>query len=116
MWSAFPTTCAATSRRYGTCPFPCRRSLDGPLRLASSLEGTSGPGLTWMRMVRLLRREFDNPGSLLFDPMVVERYWRGLIGGLLLSVDHQYASELLAPARPARPEMMKRRPFSFGAM
>jgi AraC-like DNA-binding protein len=84
------------------------RPVEGPLSLASSLEGASGPGLTWVRMVRLLRREFDNPGSLLFEPMMAERYWRGLIGGLLLSVDHQYASELLAPARPALPRIVRR--------
>ena len=84
------------------------RPVRGPLRLAPSLEATSGPGLSWARMVRLLRREFDNPGSLLFEPTFVERYLRGLIGGLLLSVDHQYTSELLAPARPARPRTVRR--------
>ena len=84
------------------------RPVRGPLRLAPSFDTTSGPGLSWARMVRLLRREFDNPGSLLFEPTFVERYRHGLVGGLLLSVDHQYSSELLAPARPARPRTVRR--------
>lgn len=84
------------------------RPVRGPLRFASSLEATNGPGLTWIRTARLLHAELDNPRSLLFTPPVADRYWRWLIAGLLMSVDHQYADELTAPARAVRPRTVRR--------
>jgi AraC-like DNA-binding protein len=80
----------------------------GPLRLGPTLDTTRGPGLTWARMVNLLRREFDNPSGLLAEPLFAERFWRNLVGGLLLSVDHQYAYELTGPATPVRPRTVRR--------
>jgi AraC-like DNA-binding protein len=80
----------------------------GPLRLAPTLDTTRGPGLTWARMATVLRRELDNPGGLIYRPAFAERFWRGLVDGLLLSVDHQYADELAGPVVPVRPRTVRR--------
>jgi AraC-like DNA-binding protein len=80
----------------------------GPVRLAPALDTTRGPGLTWARMATLLRRELDNPGGLIYRPAFAERFWRGLVDGLLLSVDHQYADELAGPVSPVRPRTVRR--------
>jgi AraC-like DNA-binding protein len=80
----------------------------GPVRLGPSLDTTCGPGLTWARMLNLLRRESDNPSGLLAQPLFAERFWRNLVCGLLLSVDHQYAHELTGPATPVRPRTVRR--------
>jgi AraC-like DNA-binding protein len=84
------------------------RPVRGPLRLGAALEARRGPGLTWLRMAHLLRAEFDNQRSLLFEPRLADRYGHALIGGLLMAVDHQYAAELAEPARPGPPRAVRR--------
>jgi AraC-like DNA-binding protein len=95
---------AVESELEGLLGHPVR----GPLRLSPSLDTTRGPGLTWARMLALLRREFDNPNGLIYRPLFAERVWRGVIQGLLLSVDHQYADELAGPVHPVRPRTVRR--------
>jgi len=84
------------------------RPVRGPIRFGPSLDATRGAGLTWARMVNLLRTEFDNPGSGLLQPLVADRYSHGLVSGLLLAVDHPYADLLTADAPPARPRTVRR--------
>lgn len=84
------------------------RPVRGPIRFGSTLDTTHGAGLTWARMVNLLRTELDNPGSALLQPLVAERYWHGLVSGLLMAVDHQYVDALTAHVRPIRPRTVRR--------
>ncbi|WP_203708293.1 AraC family transcriptional regulator [Asanoa iriomotensis] len=84
------------------------RPVRGPIRFGASFDTTRGAGLTWARMVNLLRSEIANPHSALLQPLVAERYTQGLLGGLLFAVDHQYADALTAHAPPARPRTVRR--------
>jgi AraC-like DNA-binding protein len=84
------------------------RPVRGPIRFGASFDTTSGAGLTWARMVNLLRAEIGNPHSALLQPLVAERYSQGLLGGLLFAVDHQYADALTTHTPPARPRTVRR--------
>jgi AraC-like DNA-binding protein len=80
----------------------------GPIRFGASFDTTRGPGLTWARMINLLRSESGNPHSALLQPLIAERYSQGLIGGLLFAVDHQFADALTAHVAPVRPRTVRR--------
>ncbi|SNT36818.1 Helix-turn-helix domain-containing protein [Asanoa hainanensis] len=84
------------------------RPVSGPIRFGASFDTTHGAGLTWSRMINLLRSEVANPHSALRQPLVAERYAQGLLGGLLYAVDHQYADALTADTPPVRPRTVRR--------
>lgn len=83
-------------------------AVDGPLRLGPSLDVSTGPGLTWLRMLRMLAAEGDNPDGLLGQPLVAECLSDGLQRALLLAVDHEYREALARPHPPSRPRTVKR--------
>ncbi|MDG4827392.1 AraC family transcriptional regulator [Asanoa sp. WMMD1127] len=84
------------------------RPVRGPIRFGASFDTTRGAGLTWARMVNLLRSEIVNPQSALLQPLVAERYAHSLLDGLLLAVEHQHTEALTAHAPPVRPRTVRR--------
>ncbi|PWK50537.1 AraC family transcriptional regulator [Actinoplanes xinjiangensis] len=82
--------------------------LDGPIDLPPHFDLTEGPALSWSRLIRLLRDEFDHENSLIFEPLIAEQLCSSVLSGLLLSVPHRYAAELVAPAATGPPRPIRR--------
>jgi AraC-like DNA-binding protein len=78
------------------------RPVDGPIDLPATLDLSDGPGLSWRRLVHLLRDELTHAESLIRNPLIAERLRHSVLSGLLLSAPHRYHDELVAPA-PAGP-------------
>lgn len=81
--------------------------LQTPLRLGSSLDVTRGPGRTWAGLIHLLASESECADGLLGQPMIAERLVDAVLGGLLLSTDHQYREELERPDRRSAPRAVR---------
>ena len=84
------------------------RPIDGPIDLPPAMSLRSGPGLSWSRLVRLLRDEVDHPDGLIRHPLMADRLRQTILSGLLLSVPHRYHDELTAPAAPGPPRAIRR--------
>jgi AraC-like DNA-binding protein len=79
-----------------------------PPRLAPSLDLAVAAGRSWAQLVRLLGNELHNRDSLVYQPLMSDRLWHGVLSGLLLAVDHQYREALWNAAAPCRPRTVKR--------
>ena len=84
------------------------RPIEGPIDLPPTMSLRTGPGLSWSRLVRLLRDEVDHPDGLVRHPLIAERLRQTVLSGLLLSVPHRYHDELTAPATPGPPRAIRR--------
>jgi AraC-like DNA-binding protein len=76
--------------------------------LASSFDVTSGPGRSWAALVRLLYAELRNPDSLVRQPQMASRWWRLVLSGLALTVEHPYRDDLAGGPTALRPRPVKR--------
>ncbi|MGW7402787.1 AraC family transcriptional regulator [Streptomyces sp. NPDC054833] len=80
----------------------------GPsLRLARTMDLTTGPGRTWARLLRLVVDETMDDRGLLRQPLLAARMRDSLLTGLLLATDHAYREALDRPvpsgfARPVK--------------
>jgi AraC-like DNA-binding protein len=77
------------------------RLLDGPVRspvtLAPTIDISSGPGASWLRLVRLLAADAAQPQGLIHHPVAGARLREALIAGLLGATDHPYRDRLERP-------------------
>ncbi|WP_067499134.1 AraC family transcriptional regulator [Actinoplanes sp. TFC3] len=83
------------------------RPVPGPIALPPRLDLTTGPLLSWSRLVSLLRSEIMQPSTLLHQPIIVNHLRHSVLGGLLLSAPHRYSEELTAPAPAAAPRAIR---------
>lgn len=100
--------------------------VQGPVELAATLDLSSGPGLSWRRLVHLLRDELPHPESLIRNPLIAEHLRHSLVAGLLFAAPHPYHHELVAPAPAGPPRAIQRvldaihdepeRPFSAATL
>ncbi|MEV4639048.1 AraC family transcriptional regulator [Actinoplanes sp. NPDC049548] len=70
-----------------------------PLRLGSRLEVAQGPGLTWLRLVRLLAGDARDPRGLVHHPLVRDRLVEMMLAGLVMSTSHRHREDLDRPPR-----------------
>ncbi len=80
------------------------REVASPMPLGALFATGTGPGRSWVSMVRLLITEGRGQGGLLDRPAIARRWQNMLISGLALTVDHPYSHE---PAM-RRPRTVKR--------
>jgi len=102
------------------------RPVDGPIELPPALDLSKGSGLSWRRLIYLLRDELQHPESLIRQPLIGEQLRHSVLSGLLFSTPHQYYDELTAPAQAGPPRAVRRtldaihdepeRPFSVADM
>lgn len=79
---------------------------EGPVRLAPSLDITSGTGRQWWDMTMAFRRQVVE-GDLLAHPMVARPAGEAILNGLLLASRHQF-SERLHDGGSATPVVIRR--------
>jgi AraC-like DNA-binding protein len=80
------------------------REVASPLPLGPSFPLGSGPGRSWLALIRLLLTELRGPDALI-EQRPMARRWRELaVSGLALTVEHPYRDE--PPSR--RPRTVKR--------
>jgi AraC-like DNA-binding protein len=84
------------------------RPVDGPIVLPPAIDLTGGAAQSWARLVRLLSGEIDDPGSLIWQPLIAEQLRRSVLTGLLLSVRHSYSDELQTPGQAGLPRSVQR--------
>ncbi|MDP9797498.1 AraC-like DNA-binding protein [Catenuloplanes nepalensis] len=80
----------------------------GPLQLSRRFDLTRGMGRSWGALAGLVHAELCAADGMIYRPMIAERLWHSMLGGLLLAVHHQYSDELNEPAAPSRPRAVKR--------
>lgn len=80
----------------------------GPVRLNAALDVRTGPGRTWVSLVRLLADEGAAPGGLSSHPMVGASLRENLVRGLLLAADHPYRERLAGTGRRPAPRAVRR--------
>lgn len=80
----------------------------GPIRfpLGVDLRAGAGPGL--VRLLQLIRAEASDRDGLLYQPLIADRLWRGVLTAVLLATDHQYREALERASAPSRPATVKR--------
>jgi AraC-like DNA-binding protein len=81
--------------------------LDSPIAFDATLPLKGGAGQDWVRLVLMVQRQLDYPGSLIRNPLVWDPLAESLIHGLLLVADHPYRHALAAPAGPGRPAAVR---------
>ncbi len=81
-----------------------KREVASPMPLGARFATGSGPGRSWMALLRLLLTEGRGPGSLLDRAPIARRWQNMLISGLALTVEHPYAHEPVV----RRPRTVKR--------
>jgi len=84
------------------------RPVDGPIDLPPALDLTDGAGLSWRRVVHLLRDELEHPESLIRQPLIADHLRHSVLSGLLFSAPHQYYDELTAPVHAGPPRAIQR--------
>jgi AraC-like DNA-binding protein len=84
------------------------RPIDGPIDLAPRMSLKTGPGQSWVRLVRLLRDELNHPRSLIRHPLIAEQLQHSVLSGLLLCLPHRYHDELMMPAQAGPPQAIRR--------
>jgi AraC-like DNA-binding protein len=84
------------------------RPVDGPIQLPPELDLSKGPGLSWRRLIYLLRDELQDPETLIRQPLIGDQLRHSVLSGLLFSTAHQYYDELTAPAQAGAPRAVRR--------
>ncbi|RZU53457.1 AraC-like DNA-binding protein [Krasilnikovia cinnamomea] len=79
------------------------RSIAGPVRFGPSLDLTTGPGLSWARLVRAVAIEAGSPDGLGGQPAVLQPLTDAILRGLLLAADHPDRPTLHEPAQACQP-------------
>jgi AraC-like DNA-binding protein len=84
------------------------RPVVGPIDLPPAIDLRGGAAQSWGRLVQLLSGEGEDPGSLIWQPLIADLLLRSVLNGLLLSVRHRYSDELSAPAPSGSPRAVRR--------
>ncbi|MFE6157455.1 AraC family transcriptional regulator [Streptomyces sp. NPDC056486] len=79
-----------------------------PLQLAPVLDTSSGPGLSWLRLLRTLAEDAHTPEGLIHHELLSDLLHESLLNGLLLSADHRYRETLTQRIPHCRPALVKR--------
>jgi AraC-like DNA-binding protein len=82
--------------------------VDGPIDLPPAIDVGGGAARSWRRLVQMLSAEGDDPGSLIWRPLIAEQLRRSVLSGLLLSVRHRYSDELSATPSSGPPRAVRR--------
>ncbi|GAB2539907.1 AraC family transcriptional regulator [Nocardia heshunensis] len=85
-----------------------QRPIRGPLRLAPSMDLTSGYGRVVRDLARLLAGQIGEPEPLTRQEIIGEPLWHSMLTHLLAAADHQHHEELLRPGPPCRPPAIAR--------
>jgi AraC-like DNA-binding protein len=80
------------------------REVASPLPLGASFPIGSGPGRSWLALIRLLLTELRGPDALIEQRPMARRWRQLVVSGLALTVEHPYPEE--PPGR--RPRTVKR--------
>lgn len=75
------------------------RPTQGPIRLASSLDISTGMGRQWWELTMAFRRQVAE-GDLLAHPLVARPASEAILNGLLLASDHQFSEHLHTGGSP----------------
>jgi len=84
------------------------RPVNGPIGLPPTLDVAGGAGLSWRRLVHLVRDESEHAGSLLREPLIADQLRHSVLSGLLFSAPHRYYDELVAPVHAGAPRSIQR--------
>jgi len=84
------------------------RPVAGPIGLPPAIHVDGGAARSWRRMVQMLSAESEDPGSLLWRPLIAGQLRRSVLSGLLLSVHHRYSDELSATPPSSPPRAVRR--------
>lgn len=84
------------------------RPVDGPIDLPPELDLSTGPGLSWVRLIHLLSEELKDPETLIRKPLIADQLRHSVLSGLLFATPHRYYDELIAPAQPGPPRAVRR--------
>lgn len=84
------------------------RPVTGPIDLPAELDLAAGAGLSWQRMVLLLRDELGCAESLIRQPLIAGQLRHSILAGLLYAAPHRYHDELTAPAQAGPPRAVRR--------
>ena len=84
------------------------RPVNGPIDLPPALDVSDGAGLSWRRLVHLVRDESEHSESLIRQPLIADQLRHSVLSGLLFSAPHRYYDELTAPAHAGAPRAIQR--------
>ena len=79
-----------------------------PLKFSNQLDISTGRGLSWARLIRLVADEIGNDGGLLEHPLIVAHLCESVTLGLLLATEHPYREALTSTGRAYRPAPVRR--------
>ncbi|WP_250002082.1 AraC family transcriptional regulator [Actinoplanes sp. M2I2] len=82
--------------------------IEGPLCLPPEVDLSTGPGHSWLRLVRLLCDELAYDRSLFYEPLIAEQLRCSVLNGLLLCLPHRYHDELTGPISAGPPRAIRR--------
>jgi AraC-like DNA-binding protein len=83
------------------------RRADFPIAFNAALPLKTSAVQDWVRLLLMVNRQRERPGSLLQHPLIWEPLLESLIHGFLLVADHPYRDALDARAEPARPAAVR---------
>src|SRR5260370_38118070 len=78
-----------------------------PIAFSASLPVQAGAAHSWVRLLLMVQRQLDCPGSLMRHSVVLDPLVESLIHGFLLVADHPYRQALAPPADPGRPAAVR---------
>lgn len=74
----------------------------GPVTFAPTLNLASGQARGWAGLLLSLRRNMDDPHTLLTEPLVAGPIAEGILNGFLLAASHSHSAALREPTPPGR--------------
>ncbi|GID25524.1 helix-turn-helix transcriptional regulator [Paractinoplanes brasiliensis] len=84
------------------------RPIEGSLGLPPEVDFSTGPGYSWIRLIRLLCDELEYESSLFSEPAMAEQLRSTILSGLLLCLPHRYHAELTGPVTAGPPRAIRR--------
>jgi AraC-like DNA-binding protein len=81
--------------------------VDSPIPFTATLPLNAAAARDWVRLLLMVHRQLECPGSLMRRSMVLDPLVHSLIHGLLLVTDHPYREALAAPVAPGRPPAVR---------
>jgi len=82
--------------------------VDGLLEFAPALDVTQGYGRSLTRYLRLAISEFEQSGSILWNPLIMGQFEQFVMTGLLLAHPHNFSAILRRLERPITPRDVRR--------
>ena len=73
-------------------------TIPSPLRLEPLMDLRQGPGLSWLRLVRVLADDCFHPAGLTRHPLLRKQLTEAVLAGLLMSAHHRHRDQLDRPS------------------